>query len=255
MQNSIILTFGSDELYLDNANLQNYITSIQANSTFDRNILVSLGEKTPSFPGKNIEIFRLDKNLVVKKNINNCLQHGEFLNANKFDEIKDSDIIIFTDGDITLQRGLTEEEEFFLRNLKDNDVYVGYNASPTETLIEEASLFDDIYLKPGWEKAFNEDLNKIKCYNTGVLCMNKKTWIKLRDIYLEKFDLVDKIFTHYAKQQWLISYIIGTKGFNIYEMGYDFHNHSCHDLPWGSQKIGNLLKYNNKIVLFKHKWY
>ena len=68
MQNSIILTFGSDELYLDNANLQNYITSIQANSTFDRNILVSLGEKTPSFPGKNIEIFRLDKNLVVKKN-------------------------------------------------------------------------------------------------------------------------------------------------------------------------------------------
>ena len=255
MSNSIILAFGSDENYFKNKNLKNYIESIEKNSSFDRNVLVFLGESLPALKANSIEVFSLKRDLVSVKNTNNCVQHGEFLNAEGFNDIKDSDVIIFTDGDMTLQRGLTQEEEVFLRELKDNEVYVGYNASPTENLVQEVYYFNDKNLAPNWQENFEEDLQEIKCYNTGVLCMNKKTWSKLKNLYIKTFHLVDKLFNHYAKQQWLISYIIGTMGFEIYEMDYNFHNHSIYHLPNGSKKVGDVLFYNDQVVLFKHKWY
>lgn len=251
--NKIILSVGSDDNYLNNPHLQNYFKSIRLNSNFDRNILVYMGNDVPQLPYENIDVFNVKPESVVKMNNNHCLQHGEFLNTESFDEFLDSDVIVFTDGDMTLQRKLTEEEIMFYRNLKDDDVYVGYNQSPVDTLKNEYFRLRPI--DHNITNHFKEDLEKIKVYNTGVMGMNKKTWAKLKNIYVENFYLVEKLFGHYAKQQWLISYIIGTKGFNIIEMGYDIHNHTHYPSPQGTTNKGGLIKYNDKVVLFKHRWF
>ena len=70
------------------------------------------------------------------------------------------------------------------------------------------------------------------------------------------FDFVESAFGHYAKQQWLISFLIGTDNyFNIIEMGYEIHNHKHYPSPIGTtqDKNGNVY-FDNKLVLFKHKW-
>jgi hypothetical protein len=100
-----------------------------------------------------------------------------------------------------------------------------------------------------------KDLKKIKVYNTGVLAMNKKTWIKLMNQFIEYYPEVDKTFHHYAKQQWLLSLLINTMGYNVYEMSYDIHNHLHYPSPAGTQQDAEgVVYYNNKKVLFKHKW-
>ena len=84
--------------------------------------------------------------------------------------------------------------------------------------------------------------------------MNKKTWIKLMNQFIELYPLVNNTFHHYAKQQWLLSLLINTKGYNVYEMPYDIHNHLHYPSPVGTQQDSEgTVYYNNKVVLFKHK--
>ena len=85
--------------------------------------------------------------------------------------------------------------------------------------------------------------------------MNIKTWNKVKNSYIDKFDMINRLLRHYAKQQWLISYIIGTGDYNIIEMGYELHNHTHYPSPIGTTNENGLIKYDNKIVLFKHRWF
>ena len=180
----------------------------------------------------------------------------DFLNCKDLDQItNEEDVICFTDGDMTLQRSLNEEENNLIRNLKEGDVYVGYNASPEDTLADEASrLTLTGFIDPHFQII---DWTKIKVYNTGVLAMTKKTWRQLFEEYKKLYPTIDKMFKHYAKQQWLISCIIGTdKRFNIIEMPYEVHNHTHYPSPKGTEKRANgEVYFNNKKVLFKHKWF
>ena len=253
MKNNLVLAFGSDKNYLNKQHFQNYLNSIQRNSNFDRNVLCYLGTDKLTLEYDKIEIFNVDPASIVKPNSNYCIQHGEFLNSESFNDIKDSDVIVFTDGDMNLQRGLSEKEKIFIRNLKDDDVFVATNASPTETLSDEVGYFNETDLNPNWKLSFNKDVNVLKCYNTGILCMNKKTWIKLKTLYIQQFDLVNTIFKHYAKQQWLISYILGSEEFNVFDMGCEIHNHDHYGIVAGTTlDQNNILNYNGSVVLFVH---
>jgi len=249
----LILATGSDLNYL--SKMRPYLKSIESNSNFDKNILVFVGEDDMQLPFKNIDIVNLPVGRIQSLNSNKCVQHGDFLNSPAFDSMtEDDDVIIYTDGDIILQRNLSEDEIKFYNSFKDGDVYVGYNASPTDTLADEATRLGKTgavspYVNIGvWETT--------KVYNTGVLAMNKKTWVKLLERYNTLYPHVEPMFYHYAKQQWLISYIIGTdKEFNVIEMGYDVHNHKHYPSPVGtSQDENGDVYFNNKKVLFKHKW-
>lgn len=249
----LILATGSDLNYL--SKMRPYLKSIETNSNFDKNILVFVGEDEMHLPFKNIEIANLPINNIQSLNMNKCVQHGDFLNSEMFNSITDDeDLIIYTDGDIILQRNLTDDEINFYKSFKDGDVYVGYNASPTDTLDDEANRLGKTgiispEIKIGvWKTT--------KVYNTGVLVMNKKTWKNLLGKYNELYPSVEPMFYHYAKQQWLISYIIGTDGdFNVIEMGYDIHNHKHYPSPEGTAQDQNGdVYFNNKKVLFKHKW-
>jgi len=249
----IILSTGSDLNYL--SKMRPYLKSIESNSNFDKNILVYVGEDEMSLPYKNIDVVNLPVNNIQSLNSNKCVQHGDFLNSEPFNSMtEDGDVIIYTDGDIILQRNITEDEIKFYKSFKDGDVYVGYNASPTDTLELEANRLGKTgVVSTGIEIGI---WVKTKVYNTGVLAMNKRTWKTLLNYYNEMYPLVNPMFYHYAKQQWLISYIIGVKPeFNIIEMGYDIHNHKHYPSPEGTAQDQNGdVYFKNKKVLFKHKW-
>jgi hypothetical protein len=254
--NRIILSTGSDKKYLDRINA--YLNTIETNSNFDENYLIFLAENDVEaevdINFSKIKISKIFKSEVEKLTYINCLQHGEFVKSDFLDaNTADNDVIVFTDGDMFLQRNLTGEEEFFLRSFKDGDVYVGYNSSPIDTLLDE---YRRLAGPAEMSEPFNIDLSSIKVYNTGVLAMNKKTWKKLYSEYIKLFDIIDLMFDHYAKQQWLISFIIGTMNeFNIIEMPYDIHNHTHYKSPEGT-KIDEkgIVTFNDNVVLFKHKW-
>lgn len=249
--NKLILATGSNLDYLHK--MSPYLKSIEGNSNFDSNYLIFLDENQLSLPLKKIKITNINPNQIESLNTIFCLQHGEFLKSKElFDETNDDDVIFFTDGDMWIQRPLTEDEITRFKNFKDGDVFVGYNASLTDTLHNESFRLGTKGYTPDF---FNFDLNSVKIYNTGVLAMNKKTWTKLTKMYIELYPEIDKTFNHYAKQQWLISYIIGTQDYNVIEMGYDLHNHTHFDSPQGTTiDDEGIVRYNDKVVLFKHKW-
>lgn len=249
--NKLILATGSNLYYLEK--ISPYLLSIVENSNFDHNYLIFLGENKIYMPFKKIKVLNVDVRDVICLNSIFCIQHGEFFRSKELMKNTDeNDIIFFTDGDMTLQRALSDEEIGRFKNFKDNDVYVGYNASPTDTLYDEAFR---LQIKGNNPKYMGEYLKKIKVYNTGVLAMNKKTWLKLVEEYIIHYPVIDSLFNFYAKQQWLISYIIGTQDYNIIEMGYDMHNHTHYPSPIGT-KIDEkgIVTYEDKVVLFKHKW-
>lgn len=248
--NKVILSTGSDSNYLPK--IQPYIDSIIKNSNFDDNILVFLSNEEINSNKKEINVAHLSPSLIQTPNKNNCIQHGEFLRSSYFDKFNDSDIIFFTDGDIILQRNLTEEELTEYRNLKDGDVYVGYNSSPTDTLYDESRRLG---MNGKTFHEFGVDWSSVKIYNTGVVAMNKKTWSRLIEDYKLLFPKVNEMFDHYAKQQWLISFIIGVNNYNIIEIPYNIHNHRHYPSPEGTyQDTNGDVFYDNKKVLFKHKW-
>lgn len=249
--NKIILSTGSDLKYLKK--IDPYLRTIEDKSNFDENYLIFLGEDDINLEFEKIRVSKISRSQIECLTYINCLQHGEFIKSKIIDEnTSDDDVIFFTDGDMFLQRNLTDDEKYWLRDFKDGDVYVGYNASPTDTLLDEYRRLGP--LDP-IQDPFNIDLKSVKVYNTGVLAMNKRTWKKLFLEYIKLFAIIDRMLNHYAKQQWLISFIIGTMDFNIIEMPYDIHNHTHYASPEGT-KIDEkgIVTFNDKIVLFKHKW-
>ena len=247
----LILATGADEKYLPK--IKAYLKSIEDNSNFDLNLFIYLSDVDYKYDSSKITTLKMLPSKFINRTEINCLQHGEFIKSEGFDDIvNDDDIIFYTDGDIILQRNLNEKELKKYKNITHDDVIIGYNESKEDSLKNEYNRILPVKNNP-----FN-DLNeykKIKCYNTGVIGMTKKTWKKLMDLYSPLFPDVNASFKYYSKQQWLICLILGTKGFNIIEMDFDEHNHLHFKIQNGTtidQK--RFVYYNNELVLFKHAW-
>ena len=240
--NSIILATAITPNYLCKAT--DFIRSIDKNSNCDANVVILVF--SPSFLiAELLEIFKslsfarsfkkiklrlLNNSRVLARNSNNCIQHGAFLGAVKSnDSLGDVDpIIIFTDVDIVMQRGLSKEEEAILKKLEKGDVYVGINESENETLEDEA-------VKLGADQSFIKnpkvEIKGKRIFNTGVMVARKSTFKKLYDIYANEHQVWGSHFKHYAKQQWIISYVIQSyEFFKVIEMPSSFHSH-CHRPP------------------------
>ena len=249
--NKLILATGADNNYLDK--IQPYLASIIAHSNFDHNVLAFLSDDVFEIESDKITVSNISPSMIRAKNVNNCIQHGEFMYGDYFAGLDDNDVIFFTDGDVTLQRPLTDQEMDYFRNLKDGDVYVGYNASPTDTLEAEGLRLGQIAETPAELIA---DWANIKIFNTGVTAMNKKTWLRIIEDYVPLFPVVDATFNRYAKQQWLLSFIIGTKDYNIIEMPYHIHchRHFFPDPVGASTGENGIALFEGNIILFKHCW-
>lgn len=242
-----ILVTGATENYYNT--IVPYLKSIHINSNFDENILITLDFKKQEF--NKVKNYFLSNDFVINKNQNNCLQHGEFLKSEQFNNLKDEDIICFTDGDIILQRSLDNGEISLIESLRDNDVLIQYNANDKDNLLDEYYRLGALKSHQLFEKEFESDLIKIPCYNTGVIICNLKTWNIIQKKYSEYFPEMKHFFSHYAKQQWILSYIIN-QNLNPILMGYSMHSHYHHGRIPETLFLNNESFYKNKKILFSH---
>ena len=244
-----ILATGASRNYLPS--ISAYLETISAHSNFDVNILVALD--CESAPPINVRLVTLSSAEVSIRHGNHCLQHGEFMRAAAFDAFSAEDIVCFTDGDILMQRGLSQSEMSLLESLSDNDVLVQFNAG------KEDNLHAEFYrLRPGaphhhLESLLGADLRTLGCYNTGVMACNKRTWAEILRLYAGYFPLVKEhaAFAHYASQQWILSLVLA-RHMNVMPMAPSFHSHFHHGRISGSRFVRSVHHHDDEIVLFSH---
>jgi hypothetical protein len=204
----VYLATGVNQSYLSKA--EPYIETLNRVSNIG-SVVVTLDFDAPPehrqrYPA--VRFIRLSSAQVQSPNSNTCLQHGGFLPA--LDFIGPDDIILFTDADILMQRPFNEREIAFLRSLGADEIGVGYNRCENDYLCEEAGR-----LKPTLPieeiRSKYPGIDKLKTYNTGVLVAGRRTYETLYQQYNERWAETDGLFDQYAKQQWLLSYLIQTR--------------------------------------------
>lgn len=175
------------------------------------------------------------------------LQAGGFLGALPGD---DADVIVFTDGDIVMQRPPTPAEVAWLRDWPEGLVGLGYNAGPLDTLLSEAGR-----LQPRGE--FDEPTRAmfaaVPLYNTGVVIARRATWRAWLAKTAEVWPGVNQTFGHYAKQQWAMCLSRAMLGLDVAALPQSIHTHGCYALPHGCHEDGaGRLCYLGVPVLFRH---
>jgi glycosyltransferase involved in cell wall biosynthesis len=218
---------------------------------------VTIGFRVDEYQAKmfpNIKFVYMDGLDLQARNHNFCIQHGDFLQVTK-DVIEDDDVIVFIDVDIKVQRGFTKAEKEWLNGFVDkpDTIGVAMNAGRTDTLHRE---FQRLQARPGYntwmaEEIFPGNHRLMKCFNTGVLVGTKSAFSDMKMYYDDNFDAVDELFGHYAKNQWLMSWVIQ------YHMYYELLDGSFHTHGKWSQIEGlgwkdSVATYNGEIILFNH---
>jgi hypothetical protein len=251
---TILLATGSDRKYLPR--IWPYFESIERHSQADRNVVFvpvqgdeRWFERVRSLP--HIEWRPVPIQKLRAKNPNNCLQHGEFL---EFDDpnAQDDDIVIFTDGDIELQRWFSDAELARLEMLPANGVAVAHNEGSWGSLLREIQLLQPKTDLARIKIAFPGDWDAMPCFNTGVLIARRSAYRALCEAYVERFAEIDALLGHYAKQQWLLSWLLSTGDFAVRILPGEMHTHGCHPLPLACTRQGDDLFFEGKTVMFRH---
>jgi hypothetical protein len=174
-----------------------------------------------------------------------CVQHGSFLAALP----AESDVIMYTDGDFTMQRPLNDTE-WELLDLPHDTVAVGYNGGEGETLLTEYHR-----LSPKVDiNRMNElwgNWQELPIFNVGCVAMTRNTWERLHSMYMDSWDIVGDCFDHAARQQWLISWLI-SEYFGVRIIPWLFHAHGHFGLKPGMEVRGNEVYVDGQLALFRH---
>ncbi len=250
----IVLATGADEGYFPR--IWPYLRTIERLSQADRNVVfVPVRGKERWFERirtlSKTEFRPVDVSRLRARNPNNCLQHGEFLDYDDPDG-RDDDLIVFTDGDICLQRWFEASELEWLAAMGERGVAAGYNEGPFGTLDREARLLHPHQGLEAVRNAFPGDWESWPCLNTGVLIAKRAAYRRLCEAYVERFPEIDALLGHYAKQQWLLSWLIHSNGFTVELLPGEIHTHGCHPLPLQASRVGDELFFSGKRVMFRH---
>ena len=176
-------------------------------------------------------------------------QHGAFLQV--IDGPPD-EVLIFTDGDITLQRPLLDAELAWFDGVGDG-VTCGYNSGPAETLqVEAARLFMRVTQEQLLAR-LGETIRK-PCYNIGVIGAKRSTWSRIYEAYMPLWKTACEAFGHGARQQWLVNYVIQKEAIPVQVMSYRLHANGHYGVPPGvTINGGGLAYYQGKLVAFRHR--
>lgn len=173
-----------------------------------------------------------------------CIQHGSFVNVIPGD---DDEVLIYTDGDFRMQRPL-EDDELELLALKHGEVVTSWNGSPDETLALEATRLG----VRGNLSRWGDDLDRLSIYNVGFLAMTRQTWRELLEAYNRDWTRADETFSHYARQQWLISYEVQRLGLTVKIAPWSLHAHGHFGLKPGMEQRGREIYWNGRLAAFRH---
>jgi hypothetical protein len=225
-----------------------YLGSLSANSQIPAT-LVCVGNfiSYPHLPNINSVILPHSENYGAPSETE-CPQHGAFLQVI---DGPDDEVLIFTDGDIIMQRPFTEQELTWLENLPADTVAAGYNSGPDETLAVEAGrLFprfglDQIGARLGYMDR--------PCFNIGVIAARRRTWQRIYTEYMTRWQLVTEAFGHPARQQWLVVNTIHRLGIRVEVTPYSLHANGHYGMPPGCYYRGGVLYAGEEVVCLRHK--
>ena len=198
----------------------------------------------------NIPFEIIDMDEISTKMPNNIIQHGEFLDYLKPGE--PDDVIIFSDADCVLQRGFSEEELKGFRKLQFGHMAAGYVNSSIYSLAMEGSFGLGRFKKEpgaGFSVVFR-DYEKFSTFCTGVVVASRETWQVHRKWFESYWPIVDSIWIHYAKIQWLMSYVMG-RFLLPFLLPESVTQHGFRQKPMAmsADDLGNILMDGEKIAI------
>ena len=177
-------------------------------------------------------------------------QHGSFLQVMSGD---DDETLIFTDGDIIMQRALTLQEWAWLEEFPAGQVSCGWNSGPDETLeVEAARLFPRVTMDQ-LAGRLGSIVREAPCYNIGVFAAHRQTYRRIYEAYMPLWKIATDAFQHPARQQWLVNYVIATLGIPVIRMEYSFHANGHYGLPPGVEIRNGTALYQGEVVAFRHR--
>jgi hypothetical protein len=244
----IHIVTGSNARYMDK--MQPYLRTLNENAKGTRVVLCCVDCDGPADAG-SIELPFVPRTaLAGSPPESDSLQHGAWL---PFVDAADNDVVIWTDGDLFMQRPFSERELADLEAWPAGTFGVSYNMGPHETLLHEA-LFK---LRPkisagAFLDKWGDVTLQCPCFNVGVMVGRVRDYRKLYDLYMPEWESVLADLEHPARQQWLIGYTMA-RHFEMRLLPYTFHMHAHFELPSGAL-VGQAGEayFNNQLVLFWH---
>lgn len=244
----IALVTAANRGYIDR--ITPYLHTIQEHgAAFDRRVLVTVGCKV-EVPAElaAIESIALPAAQAVGHTGNQCVQQGCFLDTL---ECADDDVLVFTDGDIRMQRAPTEAELAMLGAIPPWTIALAWNAGPHDTLADEAAR---IALDDAGRELFRGWLHR-KVYNVGVVACRAATYRLLYERYMALWGAFSPHTPHYAANQFLMCACVAQLGLWVWELPATVHTHGCFGLPPGADEGENgELSVDGELVLFRHHW-
>lgn len=248
---TIILATSVDETYKNSDRGRNYLTkwieSVNQNYYGIKPYLFTV-DCTVNDTGQ-IQVIPLNGETQKAQNLNNCIQHGEFLRY--LPSAKQRDTIIFTDADITMQRQFTKNELVYLDQFPEGAIGMTPNAGDHDTMMDEANR-----IKPMIPIEYIHDVilrgTNPTCFNAGVIAAKKKTYQQLYDRYVELWPEFSAMFDHIAAQQWLINYIANIEMTAEWMPGA-LHIHSHYGIQPNVEINNGWAYYKKQMVVFRHK--
>lgn len=179
------------------------------------------------------------------------IQHGSFV---QLVAGEDDDVLIYTDGDIIMQRQMTQAEQGFLEYLPADMVCISWNSGPDEKLIHEALRLSPTTGPTGLVEAWGEMIEMEPCFNIGVMAARASTWRRIYERYMELWPKACETFHHRARQQWLVCYVMAELKLNRWVMPYSWHTHEHYGLPPGLVLYAGVAIYQDRVILFRHRF-
>lgn len=177
-----------------------------------------------------------------------CIQHGSFL------KVVDSpldEVLLYTDGDMVMQRKLDDGERDFL-DLENNQAVVGLNFGWHSTLINDAKLLGQQISDAELVERYGDYVNTHQDYNVGFLAMTRQTWQMVYTAYMRDYPAICGVFTHMARQQWLISWELASMGIEIKVAPWSLHAHGHGGLKPGMRYGEGGLWADGKLAAWRH---
>ena len=240
----MILVTGSNERYAPRMNP--YLASLQEYATFPV-YQVGVGFMPAKVYSKVAPVCLTHEQNAGSPPETECIQHGSFLSV--IPDKGTTDTIMYTDGDFTMQRALTEDDWQYLR-LEHGQVSIGYNGGSDETLLTEYHRLGPKVSGLQMETLWGGDWHTLPIYNVGCIAATRGTWEYIHRTYMKSWHIAGDCFQHQARQQWLISWIVS--GLDVKILPWSFHAHGHFGMKPGMTRQGEQIYHDGKLALFRH---
>lgn len=247
------LLTGTDEKYYNK--IIPYLDTLEKYSPYT-NYVFTVGFRPETRKWTNVYHYFLPLDVFSDISTNPCIQAGEFL---PYFTYNPKDIIIFTDGDMRLQREFTKQELDLVSFAEEDDTVL---AGPNATHLENTLLNELHGLKTSWNTSDIFDLfGEAKVHweertlNMGIIICNYKTYYKIFEKTYELFRKFSTVTNHMARQQWFMNLAIYSFA-KVKLLPFTFHSHPHNGYQEGRRFDEDGTMYiNDTKVLFRHKYY